>query len=191
MIRTSALFKAVVASLVALVLGMCSPPSSTTGSPKPSPTVSAGAAKTLTCDDQAGPATPASSGLHAGDLIFDLLDKPRAQSSAVALPVAGTTYYLYKAFVYVVGSPHSRTTFAVEQPNTARLYYTDPQTWATQRSPAAILRAATRQVIVEACQGLTGYTGGLLVQSSTCLRLIVTSKGESTEAKALLGVDAC
>ena len=109
----------------------------------------------------------------------------------VILPIGGKTYYLYKAFVYVIGSPHARTTVTVEDPKTARLYYTDPDTWATQRSPAAILGAATNRITLEACPGLTRYTGGFVVVSPTCLRLLITSGATRNEARARLGVNVC
>jgi hypothetical protein len=125
-------------------------------------------------------------------VIFSLLDKPIPQTNAVTVIANGATYYLYKAFLYVVGTPHSHTTIAIQDPKTALLYYTDPNTWSTQRSPDAILRSATRQVTVEACPDLTGYTGGVLIQAPTCARVIVSSEGRlNSEANLLLGVNAC
>lgn len=110
----------------------------------------------------------------------------------MALPFNGTTYYLYKAFMYVMGVPHSHTTVAIQQPKSARLYYTDANTWGTQRSPAAILSSATTTVSVEACERLTGYTGGFVLQSPTCVQVLITGEGGSSAMATLrLGLDSC
>jgi len=176
------------AGLLALLLAGCSPETRPSSAASPSPEGS----KNLTCDDQASPATPPSRGLRTGDVIFDLLDKPIPQANAVTLAINGKTYYLYKAFLYVVGTPHSHTTITIQNPKSALLYYTDPNTWSTQRSPAGILRSATSQVTVEACPDLTGYTGGLLIQSPTCVRVLVSSEGRlNSKANLPLGVNAC
>lgn len=175
-------------AIAALLAAGCSSEASMPSRPTPT----AVQATALGCDQQAAPATPASSALIVGDVSFDRLDKPLPQASAVALPVAGMAYYLYKAFMYVTGPLHSHTTIAVDTPSTASLYYTNPDTWGSQRSPAAILKSATKAVTVEACEGLTGYTGGFLVQSPTCMRIRVTSADQVTKlANLAFGVSGC
>lgn len=176
--------------IATLVLGACSGGTSAAASPSPSPRAAATAF--LSCDNQAYPGTPASSGLRVDGLMFDLLDKPVSQGSAVPVAANGTSYYLYKAFVYVNDAPNSRISFAVESPKTARLYYVDPTAWSSDHSPAGILSRATSQVTIEACPGLTGYTGGVLVQSPACVRLVVTAEGQvQGEADLRLGVTSC
>jgi hypothetical protein len=174
-------------SALGLLAAVCtSEPSVSRSSPSTEPV------KTLTCDQQAGPANPSDSGLRSGDVIFDGLAKPPLQTSAISISANGVDYYLYKAFMYEIGTPHSHTTIAIQQPKTARLYYTDPDTWGNQHSPAAILHSATSRVTVEACGDLTGYTGGFLVQSPSCVLLVVTSDGRpSSELDVRLGVAAC
>ena len=143
-------------------------------------------AATATCADETPPgAAPrfgaGSTARNYGAIALDGVGA-WALRTPTGIPVnyQGRHYRLLKAFAYVLHKPPAVVTVTVASPRSVRLYYPSGTVWASGPSAAQIVRGADQSVSLAACAGLTGYTGGLLIEKPVCVTLRISEAGAKT-----------
>lgn len=143
-------------------------------------------AATATCADETPPgAAPrfgaGSTARNYGAIALDGVGAWALRTpTGIRVNYQGRHYRLLKAFAYVLRKPPAAVTVTVASPKSVRLYYPSGTVWASGPSAAQIVRGADRTVSLAACAGLTGYTGGLLIEKPICVTLRITEAGIKT-----------
>lgn len=154
----------------------------------------------LTCADETSPSTPPRIGQHSplinlGGIALDNLKSREGTAGlhgAIKLVAGGRTYWLLKAFAYVLRPAGKTIHLSVESPSTTRLYYAAYTYWAKNPSDESIVAHAKRAATFSSCAGPTGYMGALLVTRAACVTLKATAVGLRPRQVAVpVGVSRC
>lgn len=154
----------------------------------------------LTCADETSPSTPPRIGhrsplINLGGIALDNLKSRSGRSGlngAIKLVAGGRSYWLLKAFAYVLRPAGETVRLSVESPSTTRLYYAASTYWAQNPSDESIVGHARRAATFSSCAGLTGYMGALLVTRASCVTLKATAVGlRPRQVSVPVGVSRC
>jgi hypothetical protein len=132
----------------------------------------------LSCDQAGAANTPPSPRdlTVAGITFSDIAAQGPSAPGSLDMSVGARHYLFRKIFLYVSRNAAPRTTISVLQPADALLYYTDGSTWTSALADATVIESARSTVTVANCNDdTTGYFGGILVASPTCVTLTVTT----------------
>lgn len=91
-------------------------------------------------------------------------------------------WYFYKTYTYVTKTAAPHTTLRLLAPKTARLAYVEGDVWTSGHlTDRTILKAATQSVTLANCaSNRSGYAGGILFQSPTCVRIQISADRDGT-----------